>query len=79
MKFEILGAGRKAHNKLTTLDIRRASFGLFRDLLGRVTWKKALQGRGAKEIWVIFNYLLQAKEPCIPTNRKSGNDANKPA
>ncbi|GAB0189120.1 hypothetical protein GRJ2_001377300 [Grus japonensis] len=29
-------AARRAHSKLTTLDFRRADFGLFRDLLGRV-------------------------------------------
>ncbi|GAB0207343.1 hypothetical protein GRJ2_003199900 [Grus japonensis] len=31
--FKILRAARKVHSKLTTLDFRRADFGLFRDLL----------------------------------------------
>ena len=36
VEFKILRTVRKAHSKLTTLDFRRAEFGLFRDLLGRV-------------------------------------------
>ena len=47
-EFKILRAERRVHSKLTALDIRRADFGLFRDLFGRVTWNKAL-GRGAQE------------------------------
>jgi len=35
------------HSTLTTLDFRRAGFGLFRDLFGRVFWDKALEGKGA--------------------------------
>ncbi|GAB0188996.1 cAMP-dependent protein kinase inhibitor alpha [Grus japonensis] len=50
VEFKILKAARRVHNKLTTLDFRRADFGLFRDLLGRVPWDKALEGRGAQEI-----------------------------
>ncbi|GAB0203206.1 mitochondrial enolase superfamily member 1 [Grus japonensis] len=49
VEFKILRAARRAHSKLTTLDIRRADFGPFRDLLGRVPWDKALEGRGAQE------------------------------
>ncbi|GAB0204478.1 hypothetical protein GRJ2_002913400 [Grus japonensis] len=34
--FKILRARRRVYSKLTTLDFRRAAFGLFRDLLGRI-------------------------------------------
>ncbi|KFW61745.1 hypothetical protein AS28_00352, partial [Pygoscelis adeliae] len=69
-----------AHSELTTLDFRRADFGLFRDLLGRVPWDKAPEGRGAQESWVMFkDHLLQAQERCIPTKRKSGKNARRPA
>ncbi|GAB0179954.1 mitochondrial enolase superfamily member 1 [Grus japonensis] len=50
-EFKILRAARRAHSKLTTLDFRRADFGLFRDLLGRVPWDKALEGRGTQDSW----------------------------
>ena len=36
VEFKILRAARRAHSNLDTLDFRRADFGLFRDLLGRV-------------------------------------------
>ncbi|KFO10373.1 hypothetical protein N312_10965, partial [Balearica regulorum gibbericeps] len=73
-------AVRRAHSKLTTLDFRRADLGLFRDLLGRLPWDKALEGRGAQESWLVFkDYLPQAQEQCIPTKRKSGKNARRPA
>ncbi|GAB0204060.1 protein Hook 3-like [Grus japonensis] len=49
VEFRILRAGRRVKSKLTTLDFRRADFGLFRDLLGRVPWDKALEGREVQE------------------------------
>ena len=51
VEFKILRAARRVHSKLTTLDFRRADFGLLRDLLGEVTWDKALEGRGAHKSW----------------------------
>ncbi|KFV06959.1 hypothetical protein N340_13909, partial [Tauraco erythrolophus] len=63
-----------------TLDFRRADFGLFRDLLTRVQWDEALEGRGAQESWLIFkDHLLQAQERCISTKRKSGRNTRRPA
>ena len=79
-ELKTLRAARKAHSKLTTMDFRRADFGLFRDLLGRVTWDKALEGRGAQESWLIFkDHPLQAQERCILTKRKSGKTSRRPA
>jgi len=43
VEFKNLTAARRAHSKLTAPDFRRGDFGLFRDLLGRVPWDKALQ------------------------------------
>jgi len=37
------------HTKFTTLDFRRADFGLFRDLLGRVPWIKPWREEGPKK------------------------------
>ncbi|GAB0194936.1 hypothetical protein GRJ2_001958900 [Grus japonensis] len=79
VEFRILRAVRRAHSKLTTLDFRKADFGLFRDLLGRIPWDKALEGRGAQDSWLIFNgHLLQAQERCIPTKRKSSKNIKRP-
>jgi len=61
--FKILRAVRRAHSKLTNLDFRRADFGLFRDLLGRKPWDKAMEGRGVQETWSVFkDHLLQAQQ-----------------
>ncbi|GAB0208721.1 hypothetical protein GRJ2_003337800 [Grus japonensis] len=79
VEFRILRTARRAHSKLTTLDFRRADFGLFRDLLGRIPWDKALEGRGAQDSWLIFKgHLLQAQERCIPAKRKSSKNTKSP-
>jgi len=57
----------------------RANFALFKDLLGRVLWDEALEGRGAQKNWLVFtDHLLQAQEPSIPMNRRSGKNTRKP-
>jgi len=62
VELKILRAARRVHSKLTTLEFRRADFGLCRDLLGKVPWDEALEGRGAREKWLIFrDHLLQAQ------------------
>jgi len=61
--FKILGAARRVRSKLATLDFRRGDFGLLRDLLGRIPWDKALEGRGTQESWLVFkDHLFQAQE-----------------
>ncbi|KAK4818694.1 hypothetical protein QYF61_017915 [Mycteria americana] len=80
VEFRFLRAPRRAHSKHPTLDFRRADFGLFRDLFGRVPWDKALEGSSDQESWLTFkDHLLQAQERCIPTKRKSGKNARRPA
>ncbi|GAB0205664.1 mitochondrial enolase superfamily member 1 [Grus japonensis] len=79
VEFRILRAARRALSKLTALDFRRAEFGLFRDVLGRIPWDKALEGRGAQDSWLIFKgHLLQAQERCIPTKSKSSKNTKRP-
>ncbi|GAB0186589.1 hypothetical protein GRJ2_001124200 [Grus japonensis] len=80
VEFKIHKAVRRAHSKFITLNFRRADFGLFRDLLGRIPWDKALEGRGAQDSWLTFKgHLLQAQEQYIPAKRKSGKNTRKPA
>ncbi|GAB0177387.1 hypothetical protein GRJ2_000203900 [Grus japonensis] len=80
VEFKILRAVKRTHSKLSTLDFRRANFGLFRDLLRRVPWDKVLEGRGAQESWLLFKDLfLQDQKRCIPTMRKSGKNTQRPA
>ena len=50
VEFRSLRGGSRARNRLTALDFGKAGFGLFRDLLGRITWypmaleRRAVQG-----------------------------------
>lgn len=46
VEFENLSAARRVQSRLPALDFRRTGFGHFRDLLGKVSWDKALEGRG---------------------------------
>ncbi|GAB0179966.1 cAMP-dependent protein kinase inhibitor alpha [Grus japonensis] len=79
VEFKILRAARRAHSKLITLAFRRAAFGLFRDLLGRIPWDKGPEERVAQESWLISkDHLLQAQERCIPTKRKSSKNTKRP-
>ena len=62
VQFKILSATRREHSSLTltTLDFRRADFGLLGHLLCRVPWDKALQERGAQGSCLVFkDHLFQ--------------------
>ncbi|GAB0206764.1 mitochondrial enolase superfamily member 1 [Grus japonensis] len=80
VEFRILRGRSRAVSRITTLDFRRANFGLFKDLLGRIPWVKALEGKGAQESWLIFkHHFLQAQDQCIPKNRKTRKGGRRPA
>jgi len=49
VEFRILHGGSRAISSIKTLDFRRASFGLFKELLGGIPWARALEGRGNQE------------------------------
>ncbi|GAB0179436.1 mitochondrial enolase superfamily member 1 [Grus japonensis] len=72
VEFRILRAARRAHSKLTTLDFRRADFGLFRDLLGRIPWDKALEGRGAQDSWYVSD-KRKMRENMGPLRNETGD------
>jgi len=48
VNFQILRGGSRAISRITTLDFRRANFGLFKELLGGIPWVRAPEGRGSK-------------------------------
>ncbi|PKU31477.1 dtw domain-containing protein 2 [Limosa lapponica baueri] len=47
LDFRILRAWKRVKIKFTTLDFKKAYFGLFKDLLGRVLWDNAPEEKGA--------------------------------
>ena len=48
VEFRILRGGSRAISRLKTLDFKRANFGLFKDLLGGISWIRALELEGSK-------------------------------
>lgn len=68
MKGKILRSVGREFSKPITLLVSRAELGLLRDLLDRVLWDKALEGRGPQENWLILKVclFLEDQEQCIP-------------
>jgi len=79
-KFRILRGGSRAISRIKALDLRRADFGLFKELLGGILWARALEGMGVQECWLLFkHHFLHAQEWCIPLRKKSRKGGRRPA
>ncbi|KAF1676790.1 hypothetical protein FQV07_0001317, partial [Pygoscelis papua] len=49
----------------------RATFGLLKELVSKVSWESAFEGTGVHECWSLFkSHLLRAQEQAIPKCRK---------
>lgn len=59
VKFNIGWGRSRAASKITAIDFRRDDFSLFGDVLGRLPWKKAPQGSGVQEIWLMCKNHFQ--------------------
>jgi len=80
VEFRILCGGSRAISRIKTLDLRRADFGLFNELLGGIPWAWALEGRGVQECWSQFKrHFLHTQERCIPLRKKSNKGGRRPA
>jgi len=80
VEFRILHGGSRAISRIKTLDLRRADFALFKELLGGIPWARALEGRGVQECWSLFKrHFLHAQERCIPLRIKSSKGDGIPA
>jgi len=74
IEFSVQGEVRRGASKTTTMDFWRADFGLFRMLVERVPWERALKGEGVQVRWTFFKgEVLKAQEQAVPmcckTNR----------
>ena len=63
---------KRGVRKTTTMDLRRANFGLFRMLVERVPWERVLKGKGVQEGWTFFKEeVLKAQEQAVPMHQKT--------
>jgi len=63
----LLRGGSRAISTIKTLDLRRAKFALFKELLGGIPWARALEGRGVQECWSLFKrHFLHAQSGASP-------------
>lgn len=64
MEIKILREMKKTNSTITSWHFRRTEFDLFRDILGRMSWKTAVEGKGkACENQLIFkNNLFKAQD-----------------
>ena len=80
VEFRILRGGSRAIIRIKTLELRRANFALFKELLGGIPWARALDGRGVQECWALFKrHFLHAQEQCIPLSKKSRKGGRRPS
>jgi len=49
VEFRILHGESRAISRIKTLDLRRANFDLFKELLGGILWATAVEGKGVQE------------------------------
>jgi len=80
VEFRILCGGSRAISRIKTLDLKRPKLALFKELLGGISWVRALEGRGVQEQWLLFNHhFLHAQNRCIPLSKKSRKGVRRPA
>lgn len=76
LEIRILQGGSQVVRRTRTLNFQKANFGIFKDLLIRIPWVRALEEKGnidhLQERWSIFKqHFLQAQDQCIPICKKS--------
>ncbi|KAJ7427992.1 hypothetical protein WISP_02289 [Willisornis vidua] len=78
--ISILRDVRRAINKTSTLDFRRADFGLFRRLVWSIPWETTLENKGVREGWTYFKKeVLSAQEQADPLCQKASWRGGQPA
>jgi len=67
IEFSVQGEVKRGSSKTTTMDIRKADFGLFGMLVERVPWERVLKGNGVQAGWTFFKEkVLKTHEQAVP-------------
>jgi len=80
IEFSVHGQVKRGPSKITTMDFRRADFGLFRLLVDSVPRQRVLKGKGVQEGWTIFKEeVSKAQERAVPMCCKTNQQGRRPA
>ncbi|PKU29997.1 hypothetical protein llap_19699 [Limosa lapponica baueri] len=80
IEFSVLREARRGASRTATMDLQRADFGLFKNLLDRAPWEAALKGKGVQEGWTCFKEeVLKAQEQAVPVRCKASRRGKRPA
>ena len=67
-----------AKSGVRTLNLERANFRLFKELLDEISWEALLRDKGVEESWLFFrDAFLRAQELSISPNKKVGRGGRK--
>jgi len=78
VEFTVLRDMGKARGKVRTLNFRKASFQLFKQLVSRTPWETVLRDRGAEQSWQIFQDAFhRMQEYSVPRCKKSGKEGKR--
>ncbi|KFQ61696.1 hypothetical protein N334_12538, partial [Pelecanus crispus] len=70
----------KARSTVRTINFRKASFQLFKELVRRTQWETVLRDRGTEQSWQIFKDTFhRAQDLSVPKCKKSGKEGKRPA
>ena len=67
LQYLVRGEVKRGTSKTTTMDFRRADFGLLRTLVERDPLERVLEGRGVQVGWTFFKEeVLKTQEQAVP-------------
>ncbi|KAJ7418346.1 hypothetical protein BTVI_29644 [Pitangus sulphuratus] len=79
VKFAVLRNMGQVKNKVRPLNLRKANFQLFKDIVNRIPWETALRDKVTEQSWQIFKDVFQrAQELVIPRHKKSSKEGKRP-
>ncbi|KAK4810519.1 LOW QUALITY PROTEIN: hypothetical protein QYF61_004482, partial [Mycteria americana] len=80
VEFTILRDMGQVKSKVKTLNFRRVSFQLFKELVDGTPWETALRDKGAEQSWQLFkDVFLRVQELSVLMCKKSGKEGRRPA
>jgi len=80
VKFAVLRDKGKARSIVRTLNVRKASFQLCKEIGSRSPWKTTLRDKEAEQSWQIFkDGFHRSQELLIPRCKKSEKEGKRPA